>query len=182
MSRLTPEQEKMVEVWGMHTACEFATKNVHDTMETMSGNPHVNHVPVMTGGTGTEDVIDFYSTWFIPCQPPDVELEIVSCTVGSDAIVDELIFKFTHTVDMPWMLPGIPPTGKKVEIPLVVIVGFEDGKIASEHIYWDQASVLVQVGLLDSGSLPVAGVETARKVLDPSLPSNGLIKNASARR
>ncbi len=178
MSNLSAEQQSMVDLWTEHTTCEFATKDVQDTMKTMSGNPHVNHVPVMTGGSGTENVIDFYSTWFIPCQPPDVELEMVSRTVGKYAVVDELIFKFTHTVDMPWMLPGIPPTGKRVEIPLVVVVGFEDGKIASEHIYWDQASVLVQVGLLDPGSLPVAGVETARKVLDPSLPSNSLIKSA----
>ena len=178
MSNLSAEQQSMVDLWTEHTTCEFATKDVQDTMKTMSGNPHVNHVPVMTGGSGTENVIDFYSTWFIPCQPPDVELEMVSRTVGKYAVVDELIFKFTHTVDMPWMLPGIQPTGKRVEIPLVVVVGFKDGKIASEHIYWDQASVLVQVGLLDPGSLPVAGVETARKVLDPSLPSNSLIKSA----
>ena len=178
MSNLSAEQQSMVDLWTEHTTCEFATKDVQDTMKTMSGNPHVNHVPVMTGGSGTENVIDFYSTWFIPCQPPDVELEMVSRTVGKYAVVDELIFKFTHTVDMPWMLPGIQPTGKRVEIPLVVVVGFKDGKIASEHIYWDQASVLVQVGLLDPGSLPVAGVETARKMLDPSLPSNSLIKSA----
>jgi carboxymethylenebutenolidase len=176
MSDMTPEQKNMVDLWTEHTDCEFATKNVEDTMKTMSGGPHVNHVPVMTGGYGTENVVDFYSTWFIPCQPPDVEIEPVSRTVGSDAIVDELIFKFTHTVDMPWMLPGIPPTGKRVEIPIAVVVGFKDGKIASEHIYWDQASVLVQLGLLDPEGLPVAGVETARKVLDPSLPSNTLIK------
>lgn len=179
MSRLSAEQQKMVDLWAEHTACEFATKDVEDTMRTMSGDPHVNHVPVMTGGTGTRNVIDFYSTYFIPCQPPDVELEMVSRTVGSEAVVDELIFKFTHTVDMPWILPGIPPTGKRVEIPLVVIVGFKDGKIASEHIYWDQASVLVQAGVLDPGSLPVAGVETARKVVDPSLPSNTLIHKLS---
>lgn len=182
MSDLTAEQQSMVDLWTEHTDCEFTTKNVHDTMKTMNGNPHVNHVPVMTGGLGTENVIDFYSTCFIPCQPPDVETEMVSRTVGKYAVVDELIFKFTHTVDMPWMLPGIPPTGKRVEIPLVVVVGFKDGKIASEHIYWDQASVLVQIGALDPESLPIAGVETARKVLDPSLPSNSLIKRLSVKR
>jgi len=101
---------------------------------------------------------------------------MVSRTVGSDTIVDELIFKFTHSIDMPWLLPGIPPTGKKVELPVVAIIGFEGGKISSEHNYWDQASVLVQIGILNADNLPVAGVETARKVLDPTLPSNELMK------
>ena len=76
---------------------------------------------------------------------------------------------------MDWMLPGLAPTGKRIEVPLIAIVRFREGKLAHEHIYWDQASVLVQLGLLDAGALPVAGVESARKVLDPSLPSNALI-------
>jgi carboxymethylenebutenolidase len=176
---LTPEQREMVEIWDKHTSCEFETKDTEETMRTMTYEPHVNHVPVMTGGTGWKNVRDFYSTHFIPCQSPDTELVPVSRTVGSDRVVDELIFKFTHTVDMPWMLPGIPPTGKKVELAVVVVIGFKDGKISSEHIYWDQASVLVQIGLLNADNLPVAGVETARKVLDPALPSNELIKKFS---
>ena len=175
-NKLTPEQQKMVDIWEKHTSCEFETKDVEETMRTMTAEPHVNHVPVMTGGSGWEDVHNFYSKYFIPSQPQDVELAMVSRTVSSDTIVDELIFKFTHSIDMPWMLPGIPPTGRKVELPLVVVVGFKDGKISSEHIYWDQASVLVQIGVLNADNLPVAGVETARKALDPGLPSNELIK------
>jgi len=172
---LTAEQQRMVEIWDKHTKCEFESKDTDETMGTMTEEPHVNHVPVMTGGSGRDNVRDFYSKHFIPYQPEDVELVPVSRTVGSDTVVDELIFKFTHSIDMPWMLPGIRPTGRLVELPLVVIVQFKDGKISSEHIYWDQASVLVQIGVLDPGSLPVAGVETARKVLDPGLPSNQLM-------
>lgn len=173
---LTPEQKKMVDIWEKHTMCEFETKDVEETMRTMTDEPHVNHVPVMTGGFGRDNVRNFYSKYFIPCQPQDVEVALVSRTVGSDTIVDELIFKFTHSMDMPWLLPGIPPTGKKVEIPLVAIVGFEGGKISSEHIYWDQATVLVQTGILNADNLPVAGAETARKVLDPDgSPSNELM-------
>jgi len=89
-----------------------------------------------------------------------------------------MIFKFTHTVRMDWMLPGVAPTGKRVEIPLVAIVRFRDNKLAHEHIYWDQASLLVQLGLLDQNTLPVAGIESARKVLDNSLPSNALMQRA----
>jgi carboxymethylenebutenolidase len=99
----------------------------------------------------------------------------VSRTVGADRVVDEMVVRFTHTTMIDWMLPGIPPTGRVVEIPLVAIVQFRDGKVAHEHIYWDQASVLVQIGLLDPQELPVAGVDTARKVLDISLPSNALL-------
>ena len=103
----------------------------------------------------------------------------VSRTIGEDQLVDEMVFKFTHTIPMDWMLPGVAPTGKRVEIPLVAIVRFKKGKLAHEHIYWDQASVLVQIGLLDSAKLPVAGVETAKKVLDPGLPANELMKRAA---
>ena len=99
----------------------------------------------------------------------------ISRTIGNDQLVDEMVFKFTHTIRMDWMLPGIAPTGKRVEVPLVAIVRFREGKLAHEHIYWDQASVLVQLGLLDVGALPVAGLESARKALNPSLPSNALM-------
>jgi carboxymethylenebutenolidase len=108
-------------------------------------------------------------------MPPDAEIVPVSRTIGTDQIADELVFRFTHTVEMEWMLPGVAPTGKRVEIPFVVIIQFRDGKLAHEHIYWDQASVLVQLGLLRPSGLPVTGAEAARKVLDHRLPSNELI-------
>jgi carboxymethylenebutenolidase len=159
---------------------EFESHSVEDTLETMvDDDPFVNHVPVLTGGMGLEEVRKFYSERFIPQQPPDAEIIPVSRTVGNDRVVDELIDRFTHTVEMDWMLPGIPPTGRRVEIPIVVVVQFRDRKIASEHIYWDQASVLAQVGLIDTESLPVSGAESARKVLEPaSVPSNRLIGRA----
>ena len=101
----------------------------------------------------------------------------VTRTVGKDRIVDELIHKFTHTIEMPWILPGIRPTGRRVEIAVVVVIQFKDGKIAGEHIYWDQASVLAQIGLVDAEKLPITRIEASRKVLDTAQePSNGLIK------
>jgi carboxymethylenebutenolidase len=104
----------------------------------------------------------------------------VTRTVGKDRIVDELTHKFTHTIEMPWMLAGVRPTSKRVEIAVIVVVQFKDGKIAGEHIYWDQASVLAQIGLIDANKLPVIGIEASRKVIEPSQePSNGLIKRAS---
>lgn len=139
---------------------------------------YVNHIPVMTGGVGRDELREFYSKRFIPQMPADTEMTPISRTIGDDQLVDEMVFKFTHGVAMDWMLPGIAPTGKRVEVPLVVIVRFRDGKVAHEHIYWDQASVLVQLGLLDARSLPVAGVEAPRKTLDPNLPSNTLIDRA----
>jgi carboxymethylenebutenolidase len=111
-------------------------------------------------------------------MPPDTEMTSVSRTIGEDQLVDEMIFKFTHTILMDWMLPGVAPTGKRVEVPLVAIVQFREGKLAHEHIYWDQASVLVQIGLIDPAKLPVAGIESARKVLDPALPASELMKRA----
>lgn len=163
-------------IWDSHCRYEFETQDVDATMATMTAEPYVNHVPTMTGGVGHDQVRRFYKYHFIGGTPPDTELVPVSRTVGAEQVVDEMLFKFTHTCEIDWMLPGIAPTGKRVEIPLVAIVKFEDGKVAHEHIYWDQASVLVQVGLLDPAGLPVAGSETALKVADRTRPSNGLMR------
>jgi carboxymethylenebutenolidase len=172
------DQEFLRNLWDEHMRCEFATHNTEDTLATMVEDAYVNHIPVLTGGVGKEALRKFYSERFIPQMPPDTEVTPVSRTIGTDQLVDEMIFKFTHTMRMDWMLPGIAPTGKRVEVPLVAIVRFRDNKLAHEHIYWDQASVLVQLGLLDANNLPVAGMETARKVLDNSLPSNALMERA----
>ena len=177
-TQLTPAQEALRKLWEDHVRYEFSTRSTDDTLATMVDDAYVNHIPVLTGGSGRDELREFYSKRFIPQMPPDTEMTSVSRTIGDDQIVDEMIFKFTHTIPMDWMLPGIPPTGKPVEVPLVAIVRFREGKLAHEHIYWDQASVLVQVGLLDPTKLPVAGVESAKKVLDPSLPANELMQRA----
>ncbi len=179
---LTAEQRLLGDLWEEHVRGEFATRDTSATLDTMVPDAYVNHVPVMTGGAGHEELREFYSRRFIPRMPPDTEIVPVSRTIGSDRLVDEMIFRFTHTIEMDWMLPGVAPTGRRVAVPLVVIVHFRGGKLAHEHIVWDQASVLVQLGLLDPSALPVAGVETAEKVADPKLPSNRLIRMADAKR
>src|SRR5258708_25262265 len=177
---LTSAQQRLSELWEEHVRYEFSTRNTEDTIATMVEDAYVNHIPVLTGGSGKDELREFYSKRFIPQMPPDTEMTPVSRTIGEDQIVDEMVFKFTHTIPMDWILPGIPPTGKRVEVPLVAIVRFRDGKLAYEHIYWDQASVLVEIGLLDPASLPVVGVESAKKVLDPSLPANELMNRGDA--
>lgn len=168
-------------LWEAHCRHEFETRDVDATMATMVPEPYVNHIPTMTGGVGHDELKRFYKYHFIGGNPPDTTLTPISRTVGKDQLVDEMIFSFTHTSEIDWMLPGIAPTGKRVEIPLVAIVHFRDGKVAHEHIYWDQASVLVQIGLIDPKGLPVAGGETARKAVDQTLPSNTLMKKAWAK-
>ncbi|MEQ9815167.1 MAG: dienelactone hydrolase family protein [Azospirillaceae bacterium] len=162
-------------LWDKHCEYEFGTRDVDATMATMVAEPYVNHIPTMTGGVGYKDLHRFYKNHFIPKTPKDTKLIPISRTIGADRIVDEMLFCFTHDIEIDWMLPGIPPTGKYVEIPLVGIIRFRGDKLYNEHIYWDQASVLVQIGLLDPKGLPVAGVETARKLVDESLPSNTLM-------
>jgi carboxymethylenebutenolidase len=161
-------------LWGEHIKHEFDTQDTQHTLETMVEDAYVNHIPVLTGGVGLQQLGEFYSRHFIPQMPPDTSMTPISRTVGANQLVDEMIFRFTHTIRMDWMLPGIEPTGKRVEVPLTAIVRFRDGKLAHEHIYWDQASVLVQLGLLDPARFPVAGVESARKALDPKLPARQL--------
>ena len=169
-TNLSPAQEALGKLWEEHVRYEFSTHNIDDTLKTMVEDAYVNHIPVLTGGVGKEELREFYSQRFIPQMPPDTEMVPVSRTIGEDQLVDEMVFKFTHTIAMDWMLPGVPPTGRRVEVPLVAIVHFREGKLAHEHIYWDQASVLVQLGLLDPARLPVVGVETARKVLQHQPP------------
>jgi carboxymethylenebutenolidase len=162
-------------LWDAHRNFEFVTRDADATMRTMVEQPYVNHVPAMTGGYGSTDLRRFYHDHFIPNNPADMRSIPVSRTVGADRVVNETILCFTHDREIEWMLPGVPPTGKYVEVALVGIITFRGGKLAHEHIYWDQASVLAQIGLLDPTGLPVAGAAAARKVLDPSLPSNELM-------
>ncbi|MEJ8856941.1 dienelactone hydrolase family protein [Variovorax robiniae] len=164
-------------LWDKHCEYEFGTRNVDDTMATMVAQPYVNHIPTMTGGVGHDQLKHFYANHFVNSNPPDTKLVPLSRTIGATQIVDEMLFCFTHTCEIDWMLPGVPPTGKYVEIPLVAIVKFRGDKLYHEHIYWDQASVLVQIGKLDAAGLPVAGASTSRKLLDESQPSNTLMKN-----
>ena len=169
-------EAEMIRLWELHTELEFATKDAAATVDTMTPDNYVNHAPVMTGGRGRDEMIDFYGKHFIPKMPADTSLRLLARTVGKDRLIDEFVFAFTHDVEMDWMLPGLRPTHKKVEIPMVVVVQFEGDKIACERIYWDQASVLVQIGGLDRASLPVTGIEQARKFENPQLPSNGLMQ------
>ena len=143
---MTMANHDLSALWEEHTAHEFSTRDTEATLRTMVEDAYVNHVPVLTGGRGKAELRRFYSNDFIPKMPPDTKLTPVSRTVGAEQIVDEMIFSFTHTMEMPWMLPGVAPTHKHVEVPLVAIVRFRDGKLAHEHIYWDQASVLKQIG------------------------------------
>jgi carboxymethylenebutenolidase len=164
-------------VFDDHVAAEFVDMDLDATMATMTEDPYVNHVPVMTGGVGFEGVRRFYGDHFIGKWPKDIEITPVSRTVGGDQVVDELVLSFTHDIEMDQLLPGVPPTGRHVRLPFCVVVKFEDSKVAHEHIYWDQASLLVQVGLLDPAEHPVIGAEQAESVLDPrARPLNELIR------
>jgi carboxymethylenebutenolidase len=173
---LTLEQQALEKLWEEHLASEFVSKSAEAAIHTMTERPVVNHVPVMTGGVGRKQLAHFYGKYFIPQMPPDTQIIPISRTIGSNRLVDEFVLKFTHTLEMDWLLPGVQPTNKPVEVVKVVVVEFKDGKISGERIHWDQATVLAQIGLLDAAKYPVAGVATARKVLDPELPSNELMK------
>jgi carboxymethylenebutenolidase len=162
-------------VWEQHVGAEFAAKSADQAVATMTSDAYVNLIPLMIGGHGREGVREFYANHFVSQLPPDIEIVPVSRTIGQSQVVDELILRFTHSISMDWLLPGIAPTGRRVEIPFIAIIRFEGGKISHEHLYWDQASVLVQIGLLDR-TLPVRGGEIAAQVLKPSHTANDLIR------
>lgn len=162
-----------------HMKAEFQDLDLEATMATMSGDPYVHHVPTITGGSGTDDVRQFYGQHFIGQWPDDTQTRQVSRTVGKNQVVDELVMTFTHDRRLDIMLPGIPPTGRRITVPVVVVVGFEDGKVRHEHVYWDQASVLVQAGLLDAAALPVTGPEQAEALLDQGRRKNELLDRSA---
>jgi carboxymethylenebutenolidase len=162
-------------LWEQHCYYEFATRDVDSVMPTMVADPYVNHVPTMTGGVGYDNLKRFYTNHFVNSNPDDTRLIPISRTIGADRIVDEFIFSCTHSREIDWMLPGVAPTGKYFEVPMLAVVCFRGNKLYNEHIYWDQASVLVQIGLLNPVGLPVAGIESAKKLLNETLPSNGLM-------
>lgn len=172
---MTSAADDLSAIFDEHVASEFVSKDVHATMATMTADPFVNHVPTMMGGVGAAAVADFYGRYFIGHWPDDTTITPVSRTVGADRVVEEMVISFTHDIAMPTFLPGVAPTGRPVLLPLVVVMGFEGSQVAYERIYWDQASLLVQIGLLDEASLPVTGAAQAHKVLDRNLPSNTLL-------
>jgi carboxymethylenebutenolidase len=164
-------KHEMLDTFKKHVDAELAG-DLETTMAAMTADPHLHNVPSMVGGVGRDGVRNFYKNNLVgKFFPPDVKMTNVSSTVGDTQIVDELVISFTHTTPIDWMLPGVAPTGKPVEVAVAVVVGFKDGKISHEHIFWDQASVLVQIGLIDPKGLPVVGAESARKLLDPKLPA-----------
>jgi carboxymethylenebutenolidase len=155
-------------IFDAHVHHEFVDHDVDATMKTMVLEPYVHNVPTLTGGDGRASVVDFYTNHFVGKMPADTRIERISRTVGKDQVVDELILYFTHDCPIDYMLPGIPPTGRKVALPHVVVMKFKADKIAHEHIYWDQACLLAQIGLLDSNKLPVTGAEQAKGLLEKS--------------
>ena len=164
-------------LWDKHCEYEFITRDVDATMATMVREPYVNHIPTMTGGVGYQSLHRFYLNHFVHANPEDTKLIPVSRTIGADRVVDEMLFCFTHTTEIDWLLPGVAPTGKYVEMPVVAIINFRGNKLYHEHIYWDQASVLVQIGLLDPNGLPVGGHDVATKMLDATkVDSNRLME------
>lgn len=174
MEGSSPAKQTLVNVWETHTAAEFVHKDADEAISTMTDNPVLIHVPVGTGASGKEPLRKFYRDVFIPNMPPDIGLELLTRTVGHERVVDEFIMHMTHSVRMDWFVPGVEATGRRLAVPTVGIISFEGDKISSEHIYWDQATVLMQLGLLDD-SLPVLGANQPDRLLNPEAPANELI-------
>ena len=159
-------EQNLLEVWQQHTYSEFVLKDAKAALATMSDNPYVLMVPIAVGGRGREGVYNYYHDHFLAQLPADLKSIAISQVIGKDILVEEAVYQFTHDQVMDFMIPGVPPTGKHVEVGVVGIIKFENAKIASEHLYWDHASVLAQLGVIDQGKVPVKGVESAGMLLE----------------
>jgi carboxymethylenebutenolidase len=180
MPAYTADEQRLVDAWEAHTAAEFELKDADAALAMMTDEPTLVHVPVGTGAVGRDALRAFYADVFIPQCPDDMGLRLLTRTVdvARGRLVDEFIVHFTHTLQMEWLVPGVAPTGRPVEVPHVAVIAFEGDKIASEHIYWDQGSMLRQLGVLGD-DLPVLGADAPDRVLDAHAPANLLIKRFS---
>ena len=160
---LTPSQQVMMETLTEHAKAELVDRDIDATLATMTENPNILFGPSLTGGDDRDGVREFYRD-LMEHLPEDFKLNPISRTIGSDQVVGEYILTFTHNIAMDWLLPGIPPTDKKVAIPLVAVFSFEGGKLASERVYWDQASMLIQLGLIEADGLPISGIQGTEKL------------------
>lgn len=145
----------MVELWERHTHYEFACRDADLAVSTMVPEARVMHLPTMSGASGRDALRAYYADVFIPGQPPDTELDLIARSIGDDVLVDECIMRLTHDREVPQLLPGVAPTGVSLEVAFVVIVKFRDSLMLSETLYWDQAQVLRQAGLLSAATLPL---------------------------
>jgi carboxymethylenebutenolidase len=159
------EQEKMLSMWQRHMEAEFVLKDADAAVATMTDHPYVFFIPLGIGRVGRVAVREFYANTFLPNTPPDLEVDSVSLTVGADRIVEEMVARFTHTTKMDWILPGVRPTNRRIEVAVAVVVGFEAGKIAYERLYWDHACVLSQAGVLDH-PMAAAAINAAEDLLE----------------
>ena len=170
----------LVALFEAHVRHEFETRDVDATMATMIDEPYVNHVPTLAGGVGHDMLKRFYKYHFVDQNSRERSSTPVSETIGPDRIVLETVVRFRHDQVLDRYFPGIEPTGKIVEIPTLLLVRFRGDRVCHEHIYWDQASALKQIGALDADGLPVASTEAAAKVLDETRPSNIFMQDAWA--
>jgi carboxymethylenebutenolidase len=173
---ITAAQQLLINAWEAHTTAEFELKDADAALAVMTDDPELLHVPIGAGARGRDALRAFYADIFIPQVPDDAGIDLVTRRVADEGIVDEFILHFTHTMQMDWFAPGVPPTGRPVALPHVAVIAFEGERIATEHIYWDQASALVQLGALRDRSLPVLGGEQAAPFRDGTAPTNDLIR------
>ncbi|MCC9606142.1 nuclear transport factor 2 family protein [Blastopirellula sp. JC732] len=179
MYQFTDEQQRLIDVWEKHTAAEFLRKDADEAVSTKTDDVILIHVPVGTGAAGKEALRSFYRDIFIPQSPPDFSLQLLSRSVTNDRVIDEFIVSFTHTVRMDWFAPEIEPTGRRLAVPHVGIVGFKGTLMCSEHIYWDQATVLMQLGLLES-TLPALGDSQCDPLMEKYSVFNQLIDRSAS--
>jgi carboxymethylenebutenolidase len=171
----TPAQQALIRAWEAHTAAEFELHDADAALAVMTDDPELLHVPIGVGARGRDALRAVYADVFIPNVPPDAGLELLTGSVTDDRLIDEFVFHFTHTVQIDWLAPGIAPTGRAVALPHVAVIAFDRDKIATEHIYWDQASALVQLGVLDEHAYPVLGSSQAVPFRHVTPPTNELI-------
>lgn len=157
-------QQALLDVLEDHRHAELDQLDIEQTLATMVGDPYILFIGTLTGGDNRAGVRAFYEV-LVRQLPPDLKWLPVARTIGQEQVVIETLLTFTHTLQMDWILPGIAPTSRYVEIPMAIVFTVRDAKVASERVYWDVASTLVQLGVLSGNGLPISGREGASKLM-----------------
>ncbi|MGH3153531.1 MAG: hypothetical protein ACRDOB_22755 [Streptosporangiaceae bacterium] len=135
-----------------HSDALLTRHDVDAALAVMAADPTVRHLPSAAGASGREALYRFYAEDYLPHLPGDLARTRISRTVGRFRLVDETLVRFRHDRPLPWLLPGIEPTYRWAEVTTIVITDFDRLRLRGQHIHWDHATLLTQLGLV--GHLP----------------------------
>ena len=133
--------------WDAHLDALLIRRDVAAALAPLAAESSLLHIPAMTGAAGRRDLERFYADQVLPHLPGDLALSRISRTVDRWRLVEETTVAFTHDRQLPWLLPGVEPTGRRAEVLAIAVVGFDRERIRSQRVLWDHATLAAQLDI-----------------------------------